>query len=157
MTTIRFGLAGLGRLGYQHAQNVVYRIPGAELAAVCSLSEAELARAKQDFPSAAQDSRYSSMGALRVSLAPQKNLVQIFGQDGVQQECVGGIAERFQTAYLNELNEFVAWFHEDRQPGVTVRDGVLGPRWHLRLPKRSRKKGSSGFDPVSIRLDLARR
>jgi myo-inositol 2-dehydrogenase / D-chiro-inositol 1-dehydrogenase len=332
MKPIRFGLAGLGRLGYQHAQNIAYRTPGAELTAVCSLSETELARASQDFPEATQYGNYQAMleddrlgavlictpsslhcaqieaglaaglhvfcekplgvtveeceraeqvvarypdrvcmlgfmrrydesyvdakklieagkigkpflvraygldpeariagalrfaptsggifldmavhdfdlanwflggdpasvyaiggsyvhpefaefgdcdnacamlqykdggmamlyvgrtaahgyhieteivgtrGALRVSPVPQKNLVQIFSQDGVLQECVGGFPERFQAAYLNELHEFVACVAEHRQPGVTVRDGVMATRMAFAATEAYREK-----------------
>jgi myo-inositol 2-dehydrogenase/D-chiro-inositol 1-dehydrogenase len=58
-----------------------------------------------------------SEGALRDQPVPQKNLVQIFGSDGVVRECVGGFLERFQAAYLNELHEFVSCIRE-RQPDV---------------------------------------
>ena len=37
-----------------------------------------------------------SKGALRISPVPQKNLVQIYGNGGVLQECVEGFLERFQ-------------------------------------------------------------
>ncbi len=67
-------------------------------------------------------------GALRISPTPQKNLVQIYGNGGVLQECVGGFMERFQTAYLNELHEFVHCIQEGRQPGVKVQDGTLATR-----------------------------
>ena len=46
---IRIGIAGLGRLGYRHAENIAFKTPGAELAAVCSVIERELARAAADF------------------------------------------------------------------------------------------------------------
>jgi myo-inositol 2-dehydrogenase/D-chiro-inositol 1-dehydrogenase len=69
-----------------------------------------------------------SEGTLRISPVPQKNLMQIFGSDGVLQECVGGFLERFQTAYLNELHEFVSCIREGRQPGVKVEDGTLATR-----------------------------
>jgi myo-inositol 2-dehydrogenase/D-chiro-inositol 1-dehydrogenase len=67
-------------------------------------------------------------GALRISPVPQKNLVQIFGSDGVLQECVGGFPERFQASYLSELHEFVNCIRERRQPEVKVEDGTLATR-----------------------------
>jgi myo-inositol 2-dehydrogenase/D-chiro-inositol 1-dehydrogenase len=69
-----------------------------------------------------------SKGTLRISPVPQKNLVQIFGSDGVLQECAGGFLERFQTAYLNELHEFVSCIREGRRPGVKVEDGTSATR-----------------------------
>lgn len=42
MDKIRIGSVGLGRLGEQHAENISYRIAGAELVALCDLDEASL-------------------------------------------------------------------------------------------------------------------
>lgn len=61
MRNIRFGMAGLGRLGYRHAENIAFRTPGAELAAVCSVVPQELDRAAQSFPGAARYSDYDEM------------------------------------------------------------------------------------------------
>jgi myo-inositol 2-dehydrogenase/D-chiro-inositol 1-dehydrogenase len=43
---LRIGIAGLGRLGRRHAQNLAQRTPGAELVAACSPVAEELAWAK---------------------------------------------------------------------------------------------------------------
>jgi len=40
--SVRIGIAGLGRLGRRHAENLATRVPGAELVAACSPVEAEL-------------------------------------------------------------------------------------------------------------------
>ena len=69
-----------------------------------------------------------SKGSLRISPVPQKNLVQVFNSDGVLQECVGGFLERFETAYLNELHEFVNCIRQGRQPDVRVADGTAATR-----------------------------
>lgn len=42
MEKIRFGIVGLGRLGIKHAENIAFRIPNAELIAVCSIVKAEV-------------------------------------------------------------------------------------------------------------------
>ncbi|SDE11952.1 Gfo/Idh/MocA family oxidoreductase [Paraburkholderia lycopersici] len=47
---LRLGVAGLGRLGRRHAQNLAYRVPGATLAAACSPLEADLAWAREALP-----------------------------------------------------------------------------------------------------------
>lgn len=47
---VRIGVAGLGRLGKRHAQNLAYRVPGAELVAVCSPLGEELAWARETLP-----------------------------------------------------------------------------------------------------------
>jgi myo-inositol 2-dehydrogenase/D-chiro-inositol 1-dehydrogenase len=69
-----------------------------------------------------------SEGALRISPVPEKNLVQIYSKGGVLQECVGGFLERFDAAYLSELQEFVCCIRERRQPDVKVEDGTLATR-----------------------------
>ena len=48
MNTVRVGIAGLGRLGKIHAQNLATRIPGAALTAACSIVPAELEYAKTE-------------------------------------------------------------------------------------------------------------
>ncbi|MCI0521503.1 MAG: Gfo/Idh/MocA family oxidoreductase [Chloroflexi bacterium] len=61
MDTLRIGIAGLGRLGYRHAENIAWRTPGATLAAACSLSREELERAGRDFTGAALYDDYAAM------------------------------------------------------------------------------------------------
>ena len=46
MSKIRIGLAGLGRLGKEYAQNIQYKSPNTKLIAVCSLVKDELEYAK---------------------------------------------------------------------------------------------------------------
>jgi len=48
MDTVKLGIVGLGRLGRNHAANIRYRIPNAELCAVCSVVEAELDEAERE-------------------------------------------------------------------------------------------------------------
>src|ERR1700686_3733957 len=45
---LRVGIAGLGRLGRRHADNLARRVPRADLIAACSPIEDELAWAGQD-------------------------------------------------------------------------------------------------------------
>ncbi|MEK8033080.1 Gfo/Idh/MocA family oxidoreductase [Ideonella sp. DXS29W] len=46
---MRIGIAGLGRLGRRHAENLAWRIRGAHLVGACSPVEAELQAAQADF------------------------------------------------------------------------------------------------------------
>lgn len=48
MKKIKVGIAGLGRLGKVHANNIAYKIPNAELTAACSIVPAELEYAKNE-------------------------------------------------------------------------------------------------------------
>ena len=49
MNKVRIGVVGLGRLGQQHADNIVNKIRNAKLSAVCSVQENELDRAKKEW------------------------------------------------------------------------------------------------------------
>ena len=42
MKKVKVGIAGLGRLGKEHAKNLAFKIANAELAAACSIVPAEL-------------------------------------------------------------------------------------------------------------------
>lgn len=48
MKELKVGIAGLGRLGRVHAQNLAYQIPGVKLSAACSIVEEELTFAKKE-------------------------------------------------------------------------------------------------------------
>lgn len=47
MKKLKIGIAGLGRLGKVHAQNIAFKIPNAELVAACSIMPEELVYAKE--------------------------------------------------------------------------------------------------------------
>ncbi len=61
---------------------------------------------------------------LRIASVPQKNLVEIIDQSGVRKECSQDFLERFERAYLNELNEFVDCIIDGNRPRVSVYDGT---------------------------------
>jgi myo-inositol 2-dehydrogenase/D-chiro-inositol 1-dehydrogenase len=63
-------------------------------------------------------------GILRIASVPQKNLVEILDNNGVRKECSENFLERFDTAYINEVQEFVNCIVEKRKPSVTVYDGT---------------------------------
>ena len=49
MKKVRVGLVGLGPLGKVHAQNLMYRIPNAELAAVCTRTRSKLDEVRREW------------------------------------------------------------------------------------------------------------
>ena len=63
-------------------------------------------------------------GILRIASVPQKNLVEVLDNYGVRRECSRNFLERFDTAYVNEVQEFVDCIIEGRKPKVTVYDGT---------------------------------
>lgn len=64
-------------------------------------------------------------GTLRIGTTPDKNLVTVFDDNGVNKECAGGFLERFEDAYLEEVKKFVDCVLNNKKPEVTVEDGVL--------------------------------
>jgi len=63
-------------------------------------------------------------GTLRIGSVPQKNNVEILDEYGVRKECSQNFLERFEQAYIDELQEFVDCIIYDRKPEVTVYDGT---------------------------------
>ena len=63
--TTKIGIIGLGRLGYEHAKNIHYNIPSAELFAVCSVVDKELERAKNDFNPPVATNDYNELFRLK--------------------------------------------------------------------------------------------
>ena len=58
---IKIGAIGLGRLGYQHAFNLRFSIPGVELVALCDMNEEKLvATAKAALPADTSAPRVSA-------------------------------------------------------------------------------------------------
>ncbi|ARA99852.1 inositol 2-dehydrogenase [Geobacillus thermodenitrificans] len=64
-------------------------------------------------------------GTLRIGTIPEKNMVTVFDENGAIKECSDGFLERFEQAYLSEAEEFISCIRENRQPKVTVEDGVI--------------------------------
>ncbi|MDR2072722.1 MAG: inositol 2-dehydrogenase [Spirochaetaceae bacterium] len=63
-------------------------------------------------------------GILRIASVPQKNMVEVLDSHGVRKECSENFLERFDTAYVNEVQEFVNCIIENKKPAVTVYDGT---------------------------------
>jgi myo-inositol 2-dehydrogenase/D-chiro-inositol 1-dehydrogenase len=63
-------------------------------------------------------------GILRVASVPQKNLVEILDTYGVRKECSENFLERFEGAYINEIQEFVDCIISGRKPALDVHDGT---------------------------------
>ncbi|GMQ63992.1 inositol 2-dehydrogenase [Vallitalea maricola] len=61
---------------------------------------------------------------LRIASVPQKNMVEILDEHGVRRECSQDFLERFEQAYIEEINEFISCIRENRKPEVTVYDGT---------------------------------
>lgn len=63
-------------------------------------------------------------GSIRIGTVPERDQIVLMREDGVVKECFDGFLERFEQAYLSEVEEFVNCILEERKPSVTVHDGV---------------------------------
>ncbi len=63
-------------------------------------------------------------GTIRISAVPEKNQAMIYNNAGALTECVGSFPERFDEAYLIEMQEFIDCVCEGKQPEVNVYDGT---------------------------------
>ncbi len=63
-------------------------------------------------------------GTIRISAVPEKNQAMIYNTNGALTECVGSFPERFDEAYLIEMQDFIACVSEGKPPGVNVYDGT---------------------------------
>jgi len=63
-------------------------------------------------------------GHLRIGSIPEKNKAMLYNKDGAVVECVENFPQRFEEAYLLEMQEFISCIQEGRKPGVTAEDGV---------------------------------
>ena len=65
---------------------------------------------------------------LRIGSVPQQNFVEILDHHGVRKLCSQDFIERFNQAYVAELQEFVDCIREDRKPDITLKDGIEATR-----------------------------
>lgn len=63
-------------------------------------------------------------GSIRISAVPQKNLAHVYNQHGICIEAVGSFPERFDEAYLLEMEAFVNCVLKGQKPDVSVEDGT---------------------------------
>lgn len=85
-------------------------------------------------------------GILRIGSVPQKNLVEILDSHGVRKECSQDFLERFEQAYVDELQEFVNCIIEDRQPEITVYDGTKNTEVAYALTKSFKENKLVDFE-----------
>lgn len=63
-------------------------------------------------------------GSIRISPVPQKNLAVLYNEHGVVTECVESFPERFEAAYLKEMQVFVDCVLQGLKPEISVYDGT---------------------------------
>lgn len=63
-------------------------------------------------------------GTLRIGSTPRAYQVEVLDQHGVRQECAQNFLERFEGAYLNEMQTFAQCILTGDKPDVSVSDGI---------------------------------
>ncbi len=81
-----------------------------------------------------------SNGWLRVGEVPEKNLVTLFTQNGIVNPALQSFAERFNTAFITELQDFVDNIQAGTQPEATIDDGFKA----LTIAKACQKSADTG-------------
>jgi myo-inositol 2-dehydrogenase/D-chiro-inositol 1-dehydrogenase len=66
--------------------------------------------------------------SLRIANVPQKDLVELLDERGVVRECSQSFLERFESAYIAEVQEFVDCIREKRMPRLTAHDGTMATK-----------------------------
>lgn len=66
--------------------------------------------------------------SLRIANVPQKDFVELLDERGVVRECSQSFLERFESAYLAEVQEFVDCIREKRTPQASVHDGTMATK-----------------------------
>lgn len=89
-------------------------------------------------------------GSIRISPVPQKNLAMIYGKDGVTQQCVAEFRERFQQAFLAEMQEFFNCIESGCKPGMDASDGTSSTRVVLATKESFLKKQLITIDHNAI-------
>ncbi len=64
-------------------------------------------------------------------------MVEILDEHGIRKECSQDFLERFDQAYVDEVNEFVDCILNDRKPEVTVYDGTKTTRNRLQNARKA--------------------
>ena len=76
---------------------------------------------------------FGTKGRLTVGQNPRLNRVDIADGHGIRNECTPTFYERFEVAFLEETNHFVAAVLDDRAPALTLHDATEATRIALAL------------------------
>ncbi|MCP0887498.1 Gfo/Idh/MocA family oxidoreductase [Ligilactobacillus sp. WILCCON 0076] len=90
-----------------------------------------------------------SDGWLRVGEHPDMNRVTVFNESGVVKPSLQSFGERFDDAFTKEVQDFVQNIAEQKQPSVTVDDGIKA----LLIAKSCQESANTG-KLVTIHYDI---
>lgn len=79
-------------------------------------------------------------GIIRIGSVPEKNLVSVFTLNGVLRPCSQSFSERFEIAYVEEINAFIQAVQQGEASPISVEDGLNSLKVAIAC-QRSMKKG----------------
>lgn len=88
-----------------------------------------------------------SNGWLRIGEHPDKNRVTVFSENGVSRPSLQSFGERFDSAFTDEVQDFINNVGKGTQPEVTVDDGIKA----LKIAKACQESADKG-QLVDIKL-----
>ena len=112
MNRLRVGIAGLGRMGRRHAENLARRVPNAELVAACDPGADELGWAERQLGVAHCYADYAAMLAQPDLEAVSADKPEHF------------FLERYRAAYAAEMGHFFEVLAGRAMPRTSIDDGV---------------------------------
>ena len=153
--TVKIGIIGLGRLGYEHAKNIHYNIPSAELYAVCSVVDKELERAKTDFNPQVITKDYNELFSMK-----ELDAIVVATNSGTHCELVCAAANSgVKNIYTEKPIGMSLYEINQMKAAVEAHDDILlQVGYNHRFDKNlmeAHKKVSEGFigKPILIRLE----
>ena len=79
-------------------------------------------------------------GNLKIGDPPRKNMLRISDKYGVRHECIETFFERFKTAFLLQIQDFVDCVLDSRQPALTVQNATKATLVATALTKSFKEK-----------------
>lgn len=67
-------------------------------------------------------------GIIKISTVPEKNYARVYNKNGVLTECVETFIERFEEAYIKEVEYFADCIINDKTPSIGVEDGTYSTK-----------------------------
>ena len=79
-------------------------------------------------------------GSLRIGRPPSLNRVEISDRHGVRRECLKTFYDRFEDAFVIQMQDFIDCLIEGRRPELTLRDAIEATRGAMALTESFREK-----------------
>ncbi len=154
MDKVKLGIIGLGRLGRKHAENIHYKIPNAELTAICSTVQQELDEVGREM-----DSKYSTTDFMEIIDNEDLDgiVVASTSQQHCRMVCAAAEAGRKYVYVEKPLGMTIAEIDQiktavEGNPGMAVQVGYN--RRFDKSVRAAKKKLDEGYigTPIQVRM-----